>query len=201
LSKHPSAALLLFALALACCACGHDTAPATKPATENPSTQSIPEEYQAAARSALGADAEVLLSGDLALTGLPQVVAINRLQAGPGAAETGVAVTRVSILSRENGRWKEAFRCDEHLKNPQGYLQGTPAASVSGWRLVTEQLPDAGLALRFSPWNAPSGSRQEEIVEVRWNRKAGRYQAMDRARRGFLGETVALETPVSRLKR
>ncbi len=150
---------------------------------------------------ALGADAEVLLSGDLARNGIPQVLAINRLQAAPATIETGVGVTRVSILSRENGKWKEAFRCDEHLKNPNGYLLGTPAAAVSGWRLETQQLPDAGLVLRFSPWNAPKASSPGETIEVRWNQKAGRYQAMDRARRSFLGETAALEATQSRLKR
>lgn len=199
--RHSIAALLFCVLALVCGACGHDPAPATQPTAQNSASPAVSEEFQGAARAALGGDAEVLLSGDLARTGMPQVVAINRLPATPGANETGIAVTRVSILSRENSKWKEAFRCDEHLKNSNGYLQGTPPLAVSGWRLETQQLPDAGLVLRFSPLNAQNAGSAGETIEVRWNQKAGRYQAMDRARRNFLGETPTLETAQSRLKR
>ncbi len=140
----------------ACGACGH--APATE---ATPAAPAVPEEDVAAAKAALGGDAEVLVFGPLGGPGTQQVVVINRLagssSAPPaGAPVTGTEVSRVSILSKENGAWREVLRGDEYLKNSEGYLRGTPPMSVAGWRLEIEQRTDQGRVLHFTPLAPPA---------------------------------------------
>ena len=52
----------------------------------------------------------------------------------------GTVITRAVILQKDStGNWKEILLCDEHLKNPKGYLGNIPLAPVNGWRLQYEQ--------------------------------------------------------------
>jgi hypothetical protein len=175
------------------CACSrtpeNTKVPDQPPAPEKPV---VPPELQAAAEAVLGAETEILLWGDLAGNGRQQALAINRLQKPPGIALPGTLITRATILELDGGHWREIFRCDQHLRNPKGYLGGTPVAPVNGWRLQYEQNPGKGLALYFTPLTAPSGGYLQTIG-VRWNRKAGRYQALDRNFEVFQGENPTLE--------
>ena len=66
-------------------------------------------------------------------------------------------MSRAVVLENDGGRWKEMFRCDEHLQNPKGYLGGTPLAPVNGWRLQYEQDDDKGLQMYFTPLAKPAG--------------------------------------------
>jgi hypothetical protein len=173
-----------------------------------PVAVAAPDEEARAAKAALGADAEVLLFGPLAGSGTRQAVAINRLshaalpdapQSGSGAPETGTQVSRVSILSKDDGAWHEVLRCDEYLKNSRGYLRGTPGMGVAGWRLEIERNMSHGTVLRFLPL-APPAAVSSGAVAVAWNPKAKRYQSLDRGGARFQGESSALEQAKSRLQ-
>jgi hypothetical protein len=169
----------------------------------------VSDEDSAAAKAALGSDAEVLVFGPLGGADTHQVVAINRLRSTAGGAEapapssghpvTGTEVVRVSILSKDNGTWTEVLRCDEHLKNPSGYLRGAPAARVADWRLDIEPQTDNGRVLHFTPL-APPAAAKSGPVAVAWNPKTKRYQSLDSSGRQFLGEISTLEVPNSRVK-
>ncbi len=191
-----SANLLICALALfAACS---QPAP-LKPAEGKPAATAIPPEIAGVAQSVLGSEAEVLVYGDLAHTGQPQVLVINRLGRTPTGTVPGNLLTR-AVLAEQNGqKWKELLRCDEHLKNPQGFLGGTPIAPVTGWRLQYEQNAEKGLLLFFTPLEQPGGGHAPTIG-VRWNAKVKRYQSLDRNFENFLSELPALERPSSRLK-
>lgn len=163
-------------------------------------TPKAPQEMVEAATGVLGAEAEVLLWGDLAKTGKEQVFAIHRLSKTPDGAVPGTNLLRAAILEKDGGKWKEIFRCDEHLKNENGYLGGTPLAPVNGWRLQFEQNAERGLEMYFTPIQQPSGGYRVTLG-VRWNSKVGRYQALDRTYENFLGETKAIDTVQRELRR
>jgi hypothetical protein len=166
----------------------------SKPAPK-PASPAIPPEIASAAQGALGGDAEAIAWGDLALTGHQQVLAINRVYAQGAAAVPGLVVTRLSVVEGDGAKWKEVLRCDDHMKNPNGYLGGTPAADVSAWRVQYQKDPKLGLLLFFTPYKQASVPNQ--TVEVRWNPEAHRYQAMDQNYESFIGESPAIE-PVHR---
>jgi hypothetical protein len=192
-------AIVLLAAAILV-ACGEPPKPAEQPVASKPTAPAVPPEIEAVAQSVLGSEAEPLVWGDLALTGAPQVLAINRLKPLPGDQVPGIKFTRLALVSKEGGKWKELLRCDDHLKNPKGYLGGTPLSSVSGWRLQYEQLPEQGLALYFTPLEQPAGG-YIQTIGVRWNPKAKRYQSLERTFQQFLGEVPSLGTVESQLKR
>ena len=169
------------------------------------------QEIQRVADAALGKQAEIVAHGDLARNGLEQLLVVNRFGMaaregiGPGNF-SGIFITRMAVLEKNNDKWAEVLRCDEHLKNPSGYLGGSPTAPVTGWLL--ELMPDSqqGLELRFTPAEAsperPShpGESGGETISVRWNTRAKRYQSLDRSHERYLGETPTLETPRSILR-
>ncbi len=170
-------------------------APENTPVTEQPPASTkpaVPPELQAAAEAVLGGETEILLHGDLSGNGKPQALAINRLHRRPEVALPGTLITRAAILEFDGGTWREIFRCDQHLRNPKGYLGGTPVAPVHGWRLQYEQNPEKGLALYFTPLTVPPGG-YVQTIGVRWNPKVGRYQALDRSFEVFQGENPTLE--------
>ena len=169
-----------------------------KPAA--PASPTVPPAVQQVAESSLGAESEVLAYGDLALDGRQQALAINRLKTTPQGTVPGILFTRVVVVEQDGRTWKEVFRCDEHLKNPNGYLGGAPLAPVNGWRLQFEQHLDTGLVMYFTPLQAPAGGHVQTIG-VRWNPKAKRYQSLDATYKQFLGEVPSLETPEMRLGR
>ena len=167
------------------------------------------------AKAALGEQAEVLAHGDLARNGLEQIFAVNRLgqqanapRGGSGAVSpTPMLITRAAIIELNFGKWTEVLRCDERLKNPKGYLGGSPGARVSGWRLNFDPDTKQGLEMKFTPADADT-DRQEPVggdppgkaLVVRWNTKVKRYQSLDQSHERYLNEIPALETPLSILK-
>jgi hypothetical protein len=187
-SLWPAATLALLLLAGA--ACSSSSTPAPNAANSAKSTPAVPPEYQKAAQSALGEESEVLLSGDLAHNGHIQLLIVNRLLKMPKNVVPGLFVSRVAIIEQDNGGWHEIFLADEHLKNSDGFLAGTPLSPVTDWRLQYEQQKD-GLAMFFTPLQQP-GSERPQTVEVRWNPDKKRYQSLDRDFKHFLKEAPAL---------
>lgn len=160
----------------------------------------VPDDVQQAAQTALGSETEVLAFGDLAKNGRVQLLAINRMRPNPDKPVAGTVVTRAAVLEKDAVGWKELFRCDEHLKNTNGYLGGTPLAGVAAWRLQYEQDAVKGLQLYFTPVDKPEGG-YVQTLGVRWNPKTKRYQSLDRGYEQFLAEVPSLETPQSQLRR
>ena len=190
---------MLFCALTLLVACSRPAPPQPAEVPAKPPAAVPPQEITSVVQSLLGSDAEVLVFGDLARTGQQQVLAVNRLPKTPAGAVPGILVTRAVVAENNGGKWKEVFRCDEHLKNPEGFLGGTPLAPVTGWRLQYEQNAEKGLLLFFTPLEQPRGGHVPTIG-VRWNPKVKRYQSLDRNFEQFLGELPALERPTSRLK-
>lgn len=180
-------------------ACGESP---TKPAAEvqAPAAPTAPPEVEAVASSVLGREAEALLWGDLARTGDAQVLVVNRLKTTPKGSAPGILISRLALAGKVGGRWTELLRCDEYLKNPNGYLGGQPLSPVTGWRLQYEQDSEKGLSLYFTPVEQPRGG-YIQTIGARWNPKAKRYQSLDRNFEKFLSEVPSLGTVESQLKR
>ncbi len=191
------------------CESAKQTTPAEAAAPPTPPAE-VPESQQVA-ETVLGKQAEVLAHGDLARNGFEQMLVVNRFgkaahgDGGPGNS-SAIFVTRAVIVEKEIDKWAEVLRCDEHLKNPRGYLGGFPAAPVTGWLLEFKPDTDQGLELRFRPAGTPeerSSAAAETLartITIRWNTKAKRYQSLDQSHGGYLGEAPSLETPQSILK-
>ncbi len=190
----------LLAAAMACllallAGCG-SAPPAETPKTAAPA---VSQELQDVAKALLGADSEVIVFGDLAHTGQQQALIVNRLAKTPQGAVPGLLITRAVVVEQDGRKWKEALRCDEHLKNPNGYLGATPLVPVTGWRLQHEQDAEKGLVLYFTPLEM-AGASHIPTIGVRWNPKVKRYQSLDRNFEQFLGEVPTLETPTQRVR-
>ena len=161
----------------------------------------------------MGNQAEVLAQGNLSGNGLEQVLVVNPVKK-PAAGEPdsgkrrGIFITRAAVLQKAGGQWTEALRCDEHLKNPNGYLEGSPLAPATNWRLEYREDAKRGLELLFTPVGLKDHERgpgQKDAsagltITVRWNTKTKRFQALDRSHERFLGEVPTLETPESVLR-
>ncbi len=190
---------MLFCALLMQAACS-EPSPRPKPA-EAPPKPAVPPEITGVAQGVLGTEAEVLVFGDLAKTGRQQVLVVNRLAKTPTGTVPGILVTRAVVAENDGGKWKEVFRCDEHLKNPEGFLGATPLAPVTGWRLQYEQNAEKGLLLYFTPLEMAGASGGHiPTIGVRWNPKLKRYQSLDRNYENFLGEVPTLERINSHLK-
>lgn len=202
----------IMALSFAGCRTAQHTAPAeVKAAAES---ADVADEARAAADASLGKQAEILARGNLAPNGREQVLVVNRLarssRAGEESADpAAIFVARAAILEKGGGRWSQVLLCDEHLKNPNGYLGGSPAARATGWRLEYTQDAKNGLEMRFTPAErfnaveANTGERSEQknaTFDVRWNKNAKRYQTFDQSHERYLSEVPSLETPQSILK-
>lgn len=188
-------------LAIFLCACGGSGAsnpktetPAAPAEAAKPAAPAIPPDIQEVAENALGSEAEVLVYGDLALTGKQQILVINRLKKTPEGKVPGILLTRAAVVENDGGKWKQIFLCDEHLKNTKGFLGATPISPVPAWRLQYEQHEDKGLVMYFTPLDKPPGS-YVLTIGVRWNPKVKRYESLDRNYEQFLGETPTLEIP------
>jgi hypothetical protein len=158
----------------------------------------VPDEIQSAAQSLLGKESQVLLFGDLAKNGKRQFLAANVVPKTPKTMTTGTIVTRAVIAEEDGGKWTEILRCDEYLKNPNGFLALTPLAGVNGWRVQYEQEPDKGLQLYLTPMNG-TGDTHVLPIGVRWNPTAKRYQSLDRNFEHFLSESPSVGAAKSRL--
>jgi len=194
-------ALTLLVLVVAFTGC--DSTP-TKPTTaaqgeKKPAEPAIPQEAQDAAKALLGGDTQVLQYGDLAKTGKTQFLAANVVPNTPKSVVAGTVVTRAVIAENDDGKWMELLRCDEHLKNPKGFLGLTPLQTVNGWRLQFEESPEKGMTFYFTPIEGQTNERTLPIA-VRWNPKVSRYQSMDLSYQHFLGEVATLDNPRSRLR-
>jgi hypothetical protein len=196
---------------------GCQTAPPVPPAENKPAaemeTAKVVDEARAAAEASLGKQAEILARGNLAQNGLEQVLVVNRVSedARDGqpqdTSSSAILVTRAAVLQRDGGRWSQVLLCDEHLKNPYGYLGGSHAAHAAGWRLQYRQGGAAGLEMRFTAaGRTGSGNAGEDpesggaAFDVRWNKNAKRYQSYDQSHERYLSEIPSLETPQSILK-
>jgi hypothetical protein len=165
-------------------------------------------EARSVADGSLGKESEVLAHGDLALNGHEELLVANRFHpadaASGGAGKTApVFVTRAALLEKNDGRWTEILRCDEHLKNPNGYLGGFSKARASGWRLDYTQDAQAGLEMKFVPTDAlapASAAPPSQNLDVRWNKSTKRYQSFDQSHERYLTEIPTLETPESSLR-
>ena len=192
-----SIGVLSVAILLGGCGAG---APKAAPQAENkPVEPAIPEEIQAAAKALLGSESQVLVFGDLAKNAKQQFLAANVVPKTPTSNLPGTIVTRAVVAENDDGKWVEVLRCDEHLKNPKGYLGLTPLAPVTGWRLQFEQNAEKGLQLYFTPLQGTTDSHVLP-VGVRWNLATKRYQSLDRTYEHFLLESPALNDVRSRLR-
>jgi len=178
-----------------CGASGTNSPNAAAPQPAQPAAPAVPQDILSVARGMLGSDAEVIAWGDLALNGHQEVLAVNHIYS-QGAASAGLVISRLSISENDGGKWKEVLRCDEHLKNTNGFLGGAPLADISAWRMQYAKDPKLGLMMFFTPYNQ-GPSVLATTVEVRWNPEAKRYQAMDANHENFIGEASSLE-PVRR---
>ena len=175
----------------------------------------VADEGRRVAEKSLGKQAEILASGNLAQNGREQVLVVNRFMtrahSSRGEANfSAIFVTRAAVLEKDGGKWSEVFLCDEHLKNPSGYLGGSPAARVTGWRLEYSQDAKYGLEMKFTPAerfdaidanNADQSSEHKySTFDVRWNKNAKRYQSFDQSHERYLSEVPSLETPQSILR-
>lgn len=170
-------------------------------------------ESQSVAVNSLGKESEVLVRGDLAQNGQDQILVANRLRGASTDSKSGgsgpVVITRAALLEKDSGRWSEILRCDEYLKNPNGYLRGFPKSAVSGWRLEYTRDPNAGIEMKFTPTeglapstatSADAGGSNIGSLDVRWNKNTKRYQSFDESHERYLNELPTLETPESYLR-
>jgi hypothetical protein len=200
----------LVAVLLAGCGLARPTESASATSTNDADRPA--DDAQRVAETALGKQAEILAHGNLVRNELEQVLAINRFSGVPrGSSGLGdsapIFITRAAILQNMNGRWSEVLRCDEHLKNPNGYLGGSPSARVTSWRLEFDPDTKLGLELKFTPANSDAGEQDAGTGEpagrsivVRWNTRAKRYQSLDASKERYLSELPTLETPNSVLR-
>lgn len=180
--------------------CGSESAKPAAEAEKKAAEPAVPEEMQDAAKALLGSEAQVLVFGDLAKTGKTQVLVANVVANTPKSVVAGTVVTRAVVAEKEeDGKWVELMRADEHLKNAKGFLGLTPLVAVTGWKLQSEQSPEKGLTIYFTPIKAGTNERTLPIA-VAWNPAAKRYQSMDLSYQHFLGEAAALENPRSMLR-
>jgi len=196
----PRPILLSIATLILLSGCGITPAPKSEePVVSKPAEPTIPADIQSAADATLGAEAKVLVYGDLAKNGKQQVLVANVVPKTPKDNITGTIITRAVIAQNEDGKWEEVFRGDEHLKNAKGYLGMTPIEPVSGWRLQFEQDPVLGLTLYLTP---VKGMEDKHVlpIGVRWNPKTKRYQSLDRTYEQFLLESPTLSNARSQLK-
>ncbi len=147
-------------------------------------------EYRVAARSALGRESKVILSGDLARDGHIQLLVVEPLSTTPQDAAPGtMMVSRAAILEQDGADWREIFLADAQLKNTEGFLGGTPRDAVNAWEMDYQQ-PPTGLTMFFTPLD--QGAPEQSAIEVRWNAKGSLYQSLDRATGRFLAESSSL---------
>jgi hypothetical protein len=206
--------MLSWVVALLLTGCNRVQQVAPSDDTAAPQSADVLDEARGVAEATLGKQAEILARGNLALNGREQLLVVNRFStgtvAGAGSSDpTPILITRAAILENNGGKWSEVLLCDEHLKNPNGYLGGTPAGRITGWRLEYRQDAEEGLKIKFTPAerfdavhvNADQNSEQTNpTFDVRWNKSAKRYQSFDQSHERYLSEVLSLETPQSILK-
>jgi hypothetical protein len=209
-----AAGMLSWVLALWLAGCQSTQQVTPTEVTAAPQSADAMDEARGVAEATFGKQAEILARGNLALNGREQLLVVNRFSTGAPPSKGGenplpIFVTRAAILEKNGVKWSEVLLCDEHLKNPNGYLGGSPTERVTGWRLAYNQDTKEGLEMKFSPAerfddlnvNSDQSSGQEfPTLDVRWNESAKRYQSFDQSHERYLSEVPSLETPQSTLK-
>lgn len=191
--------LSLLPMAILLGGCGTEAPKPAEQTEAKPAEPAVPDEIQSAAESLLGRETQVLLFGDLAKNGKQEFLAANVVPKTPTNNLPGTIVTRAVVVENTDGKWSEVLRCDEHLKNPKGFLGLTPLTSVTGWRLQYEQSEDKGLSLYFTPLKGVTDAHVLPIG-VRWNPQTKRYQSLDRSYEHFLLESASIEPARSKLR-
>jgi hypothetical protein len=177
-------------------------------------SEKLAEEAHGVAEASLGKQAEILAQGDLALNGREQLLVVNRIaSAAPANVESASSspmyIMRAAVLEKNDGKWSQILLCDEHLKNPNGYLGGSPKTRITGWQLEYRKDQKLGLEMSFTPatkfgvenTSADEGSEEKQpTFDVRWNKNTKRYQSFDKSHERYLGEVPSLEAPESILK-
>jgi len=196
----PICALALLVMSIASAGCHAPEASAwIEAAASQPSETAVPPEIAAVATTVLGQGAEVVAFGDLAHNGHQQVLVANQIGV-VSEAEPGIRFTRAAMLERTGTKWAEVLRCDEYLKNPDGYLGGARLEPVTGWRLEwSGQGAKQQRELLFTPLKT-SGATSMTTVTVRWNPSVKRYQSVDQTTGRFFAEVPSLSTPESPLR-
>jgi len=140
-----------------------------------------------------------LLYGDLAKTGVQQMLAANVVPNTPKSTVAGTVVTRAVVAENLDGKWTELFRADEYLKNSKGYLGLTPLQAVTGWKLQYENSSEKGMVMYFTP--IKQGANEKTLpIAVKWNPATKRYQSMDMSYQNFLTESPTLGNQRSMLR-
>jgi len=200
ISRRTLAPWLAAALIVLTGGCGSGpSSPSAQQEQAKPAGPAVPPEIQDAAEKLLGSETEVLLFGDLAKTGKQEFLAANIVPKTPKNDIVGTIVTRAVIAEKEGDSWDEIFRCDEYLKNKNGYLGLTPIEPITGWRLQFEQDPKKGLLLYLTPVKGTADAHVLPIG-VEWNPEAKRYQSLDRTYEHFLTESPNLSNARSLLR-
>jgi hypothetical protein len=193
------ASLAALTVSLVSVGCGPAPTNSAAEAEKKPAEPVIPQEVQDAAISLLGGGTQVLLYGELAKTGVQQMLAANVVPSTPKSTVAGTVVTRAVIAENVGGKWTELFRADEYLKNQKGYLALTPLQAVTGWKLQFENSPESGMSLYFTP--IKQGSSEKTLpIAVKWNPATKRYQSMDMTYEHFLNEAPSMGNPRSTLR-
>lgn len=183
--------LPVFSAILLAASCGGNSHPNVQRAQKG-AAPVYPPEVEQVAQKLFGTDTDVIAYGDLAKNGKQEALIVNRLKTTPVGIVPGILVSRVAIVENDGKSWKEVFLCDEHFKNPNGFLGGQPLADVNGWRLQYEQGAKKGLEMYFTPLQKPAGG-YIQTFGVRWNPKVKRYQMLDRNFEKFMGEVSTLD--------
>ncbi len=210
------AALRRLTWIMALCLAGCQTAPQhpTDPGKAAAASDKLAEDAQRVAEASLGKQSEILAQGDLALNGREQLLVVNRIASaapanGEMANSSPVYIMRAAVLEKNNGKWSQILLCDEHLKNSNGYLGGSPKTRITGWYLEYRRDQQLGLEMSFTPatklgvenTSADEGSQERQATfYVRWNKNTKRYQSFDKSHERYLGEVPSLEAPESILK-
>lgn len=180
-----------FVAVLMLASCGGNSHPNMQLAAK-PAGPVYPPAVDQATQKLFGTETGVLAYGDLAKNGKPEALVVSRLKITPKEIVPGILVWRTAIIENEGDSWSEVFLCEQHFKNPKGFLGGQPLSPVNGWRLQYEQDPKKGLEMYFTPLQKPAGG-YIQTFGVRWNPAVKRYQMLDRNFEKFVGEVSTLE--------
>jgi hypothetical protein len=209
------AGMLSWIMALSLAGCRMAPPPASADIETEAQSADIPDEAREVADASLGKQAEILARGNLAQNGREQILVVNRLSVPGTKPSTGdaksspILVTRAVVLEKNGSKWTEILRCDEHLKNPNGYLGGLPTGRIDVWNFRYDQDLKEGLEIKLASAligdavNVHTGEHFElrsPVFDVRWNKKAKRYETYDQSHERYLNEVPSLETPQSTLR-
>ena len=147
-----------------------------------PGSSSRAQSCLAAARKALGPQAEVLKCGDLTGNGAFETAAairINRLR----ATADGIPVSKLVVLRRVGGMWTSELAVDkESMRNGAGYieyLRGYPGTSDGFRASFSENGSVDAEGVGFTVYLyflSPTGEDEGTYVDISWNPAVERFQ-------------------------